>query len=342
MTHFSFKADLDARLDDLLARNLVDGLHAVIVIRQGTTLLERYFEGPDSAWARRLGNVTFDTKTLHDMRSVTKSILGLVYGIALEAGLVPPPEAPLLAQFPQYPDLAADSARRRLTIGHALTMTLGLEWNENIPYTSRENSEIAMELAPDRIRFVLERKFVSEPGRYWLYGGGAPALLGDIIARGAGQRFEDYTRSVLFDPLDIADHDWNRGHDGAASAASGLRLTPRGLARIGEMLVQGGRWNGRQIVPVDWLGASWRPAAIVDDMRHYGYLWYLGEAALSSQVGLRGVKWASAVGNGGQRLFVFPEPELVLAISAGNYDTPDQWRTPTTVLRELILGNLLG
>ena len=150
-------------------------------------------------------------ETLHDLRSVTKSIVGLLYGIALDRGLVPPPDAPLLAQFPEYSDLAADPRRARLTIAHALTMTLGMEWDEQRPYTDPANSEIAMENAPDRNRFILERPFVAAPGERWIYSGGAVALIGDLIAKGTGRTLPDFARQALFAPLGITTFEWAEG-----------------------------------------------------------------------------------------------------------------------------------
>ena len=103
-----------------------------------------------------MGRVAFNANTLHDLRSVSKSIVGLLYGIALADGKVPAPEAPLFASFPEYADLAADPARNRRTIYNALTMTMGTDWDEiSVPYSDPTNSEIAMDMAPDRYRFVL-------------------------------------------------------------------------------------------------------------------------------------------------------------------------------------------
>ena len=100
----------------------------------------------------------------HDLRSVSKSVVGLVYGIALADDKVPPPEVKLYEQFPKYTDLAKQPGRDRLTIGHVLSMTLGFEWDElTIPYGTVGNSENAMEAAPDRFRFILERPIVGEP-----------------------------------------------------------------------------------------------------------------------------------------------------------------------------------
>ncbi|MFW8642575.1 serine hydrolase domain-containing protein [Rhizobium beringeri] len=135
------------------------------------------------------------------MRSVTKSIVGLLYGIALEEGRVPALEEPIVAQFPEYPDLASDPQRKRLTIRHTLSMTLAMEWKENAPYTDAANSEIAMEQAQDRYRFILDRPILAEPGRGWIYSGGAVALLGEIIERGTGQSLPAFASEKLFSPL---------------------------------------------------------------------------------------------------------------------------------------------
>lgn len=132
--------------------------------------------------------------------------------------------------------------------------------------------------------------------------------------------------------------EWERGRDGDVFAASGLRITLRDLARIGLMVLDGGRWHGRQVVPAQWLAASFAPAVSMPDSRRYGYQWYL--SAVPRDNGAGGVtseETVSAMGNGGQRLFLLPRLGLVVAITAGNYDAPDQWRPPTAVLRDVLL-----
>jgi hypothetical protein len=141
------------------AQGSLPNLHGVVVARHGKLVLERYLEGADECWGRSLGTVTFGPDVQHDLRSVSKSIVGLLYGIALADGLVPAIDRPLVDHFP-YPDLAADPQRRRMTIGHALSMTLGIAWDETLPYSDPRNSEIAMEMARDRYRFVLEQPIV--------------------------------------------------------------------------------------------------------------------------------------------------------------------------------------
>ncbi|XVU30595.1 serine hydrolase domain-containing protein [Actinoplanes sp. CA-054009] len=309
------------RLDEALDDGQLDGLHGVVVVERGRVVLEHYGAGRDFSWADDLGVVQFGPKVLHDVRSVTKSVTALLYGIALGEGLVPAPDEPLLRHFPGYPDLAADPARSRLTVEHVLTMTLGLEWREDPPYDSPANAEIAMEMAADRYRFVLERPVVGLPGERWSYCGGASALLGKLIADGTGMTLPAYGAEKLFAPLGIEDFGWLAGDDGVASAASGLRLAPRDLARIGELVLAG----GRDLVPADWIAAMLRPRFTTGWGLRYGYQWYVGDG------------FVSAMGNGGQRLVVVPGRELVAAVVTGNYDRPDQPRVPTVLLERVIL-----
>jgi len=106
----------------------VSGLHTLLAARGGRLIVERYWEGEDWDRGDPLGKVTFGPKVLHDLRSVSKSIVGMLYGIALADGKVPPPEASLYAQFPEYADLAKELDRNRLTVAHVLSMTLGMAW----------------------------------------------------------------------------------------------------------------------------------------------------------------------------------------------------------------------
>jgi CubicO group peptidase (beta-lactamase class C family) len=177
--------DIAQRLARVQQEGKVDGLHTLLVSQGGKLMIEHYGRGNDETWGRPLGVVTFAPTVLHDLRSVSKSVVGLLYGIALAAGKVPAPEAKLYDQFPEYIDLAKQSGRDRLTIHHVLSMTLGLEWDElTIPYGDLRNSENAMEAAADRFRFILERPIVDEPGVKWTYCGGATAILGRLDRQG--------------------------------------------------------------------------------------------------------------------------------------------------------------
>jgi CubicO group peptidase (beta-lactamase class C family) len=337
-----FSADLEARLDKAIAGGRVWGLHGVVIARSGRLVLEKYFAGDDNIEGRGpVGRVAFGAETPHDLRSVTKCIVGLLYGIALAAGKVPRPEEPLFSFFPDYADIGATGGRDKLTIAHALTMTLGTDWPEwGIPYSDPSNSEVAMDAADDRYRFILERPIVAEPGTKWIYNGGATALLGRLIAQCNGKSLPDYARSVLFAPLGLDATQWCTGRDGEPIAASGLSMLPRDLARIGQLVLDDGVWQGRQVVPSSWLQASFRPAVTINEYRRYGYHWYLGELSSDPPDALRRQRWIGGIGYGDQRLFVFPDLQLVVVITAGNYERSDQGIGPANLIRQVILPSI--
>jgi CubicO group peptidase (beta-lactamase class C family) len=322
--------DLERSLQDGHAAGNLPGLHSVFVQRKDDILAEVYFEGADEVWGTPIGNRQHGPETLHDLRSVTKSIVGLLYGIALADGLVPPPSAPLLAQFPEYSDLSSPE-RDAITIEDVLTMRMGMAWDETLPYSDPRNSEIAMEYAEDRIRFVLEQKMVATPGEVFNYGGGATTLLAELIARGSGQPLDVFARKRLFEPLGIWRAEWVRGADGRPSAASGLRLSARGLTRIGVMVLQNGKVDDTQIVPTDWLEASLSAHVTADPLR-FGYHWWL------SPVGAP--EWAAALGNGGQRMSIVKPIGLVGVIFAGNYNEPNAWEIPVSVITQYVAPTL--
>lgn len=223
-----FSSSLDENFEIARQAGVLPNLHGVVAARGGRLFFERYLAGPDSGRSP-LGIVRFRPETLHDMRSVSKSVVGLLYGIAQAVGRVPGPEANLLAQFPEYPDLSDDAARCSLTVRHALTMTLGTEWDElTISYLDPRNGETAMNNAQDRYRYVLERPVVTPPGERWCYNGGATAVLARLIEKGTRRPLHEFAREALFEPLQIESTEWRRGTDGEPVAASGLRMTPRG------------------------------------------------------------------------------------------------------------------
>ncbi|MGX9966867.1 serine hydrolase domain-containing protein [Roseomonas sp. F4] len=333
-----FVADLAERLDFGIRSGLLRGLHGVLLARDGRILLERYDDGPDEAWGRPIGQVAMGPEVLHDLRSVTKSIVGLLYGIALSRGQVPPPEAPLYPNFPEFADLTADPARSGMRVEHALSMTMGLRWDESGSYLNALNSEIAMEQARSRLRYVLEQPVATPPGQRWTYSGGATSVLGALITRGSGQSLPNYAREALFGPLGIAQFEWHGRAAGEESAASGLRLTLRDLARIGEMVRQSGAVEGRQVVPRDWIAASTRPVIATGDGLHYGRHWFIGRDAPGAGPPQ---PWFGGFGNGGQRIWIMPAAGLTLAIFASRYNAPDAWVAPTRVWREIVLANLL-
>ncbi len=334
-----FVGDLEERLSAGVRSGLLRDLHAVAVYRGGSLVLEQYYSGEDQSWGQSLGEVHFGPDILHDLRSVTKSITSLLYGIALDRKLVPPVEAFLSGSFTEYAGLFTDEKKKTFTIEQALTMSLGLLWNEKVPYTSTANSEIAMEMADDRYLYILEQQVIGKPGEKWGYSGGATALVGAIIEKRTGKTLPDFAKEVLFDPLGITNFEWHRGRDGIASPASGLRLSARDLLKIGKLLLDKGVWQGERIVSEKWISSSFEPRLPTDDGLHYGRGWFVFESFVPALS--KALPWAGAFGNGGQRLWVMPEADVCAVVFAGEYNNPDAWICPTRVWVEIVARNLV-
>ena len=302
----------------------------MLVVRGGRLVYERYLAGDDEIWGRRKQGVVFGSGSLHDVRSNTKSVVSLLYGIALGDGLVPPPEAPVLDHYPRYDDLAQDPARRAIAVHHVLSMTMGTEWDEDIPYSDPANSEIAMGRAPDSLRFALDRPLVTDPGEAWTYNGGATAIAAALVARGAGGDLQAFARERLFEPLGIERFEWVTDYYGVPHAASGLRLRPRDSAKIGQLVLQGGVWEGRQVVPEGWIETSTRVHAPAGYGCDYGYFWWLCPLGT-------GHRLVEASGNGGQAILILPELDLVMVVNAGRYNDADVFERIYALLEGVVI-----
>ncbi|HTR83511.1 MAG TPA: serine hydrolase domain-containing protein [Reyranella sp.] len=332
-------ADIERRLAAVMEQEKISGLHALLVSQHGKTIFEHYQPGDDQDRAGTpLPDVQFGPDVPHDLRSVSKSVIGLLYGIALADGKVPPPEAKLYAQFPEYADLAGQPGRDKLTMAHVLSMTLGLQWDElTIPYGTAGNSENAMDDAPDRFRYILSLPIVMEPGTKWVYCGAATAILGHLIERGTGMKMIDYAREKLFTPMGFGHTEWALDLKGELIAASGLRLRPRDLLKIAELTLAGGKWQDKQLVPADWVKTITAAKIRIDERRSYGYQWYLGELKAPGQSQTH--PWIAGIGWGGQWIFVLPDHQAAVAINCGNYAKPgpEQGRTVFTILVAVVL-----
>ncbi|WP_158219763.1 serine hydrolase [Ideonella sp. A 288] len=320
----------------LLAAAGSDGsnTHGVVVERAGRTLAEAYFTGrdrPGGAWFER--EVSFGPDTPHDLRSISKSITGLLAGIAHGRGLLGGLDKPVFDFFPEHADLATPE-RRAITLAHLLDMTTGWAWDEwNVPYGQLANSETRMALALNRDRHLLDLPLAHPPGSTWTYCGGATALLGEIVERVTGQTLLALAQQTMFEPMGIGNVTWRTGWRDKHLAFSGLRLTPRALASVGRLMLDGGRWKGQPLVPADWVADALIPRMPAADGFFYGRQWWHGRFQHGSG---SGIDWIAGFGNGGQRLFVVPSLDLVVAITAGRYNQPASGRASNALFRAVV------
>lgn len=308
---------LQAILDDVQGGG--HNIHSLLVLRHGKLAAELYRRGSDrslySLWSSRR---QFTRADLHDMRSVSKGIVGLLYGILLHQGAVPAIDTPVSSLYPQVRALN-DDARQAICICHLLTMTAGLEWTEPSPVRRASwTDEIGLAISPSAYRCVFQRDVVAKPGSVFTYSGGLTAVLAEIMERSTQRPLHQIARESLFEPLGISDFEWIADVTGKPMAAAGLRLRPRDLITIGAMMLKGGEWQGRQIVPAEWIAQSTTPHIKTAPVGGYGYQWW----SMTTQWKGKDLAVAAAIGNGGQRLFLVPHLDLALVSTAGDYGDP--------------------
>ena len=319
------------RMADRLASTT--NVHAVLVARGGKLAFERYFRGPDEIQSSQAGNVSFDADTLHDMKSVSKSVASLTLGIAIDRALIRSVNEPLFSFFPELSDLRTPE-KDSLRLAHALTMTMGLKWVEATPSTGDyDNDEARMNMARDSSRYVLGSPATTPPGQEFFYNTGALTLVSAIIRKATGHPLDEFARANLFEPLGITAVEWNRVK-GDTDAGGGLRLRPRDMAKIGQLVLAGGCWNDRHIVSKAWIDASTTPRTEATGNYSYGYLWWLGRSPFNG----RELHWVGAFGRGGQSIRIVPELDLVVAVTAGYYQdyTPQAFQLQFSVFRDVL------
>ena len=306
-------------------------VHGILVARRGKLVVEAYFPGEHVELAK-LGDeisfpyTVFDRNTLHLLASASKSVTSILFGIARDKGIVRSVDETMFSFFPEYSYLS-DQLKERITIAQMLAMTSGLPWNEGYPYDDIRNDWVAMVHDQDPIAYVLGKPAFAEPGTRFRYNSGTTNLLGEIISRRSGITLAEFARHHLFAPLGIRTFEWY-GFPNApemAVASSTLYLRPRDMAKIGQMYLDGGVWNGTRIVSRSWVAESTSKIVDLPDSESpipgyvygYGMQWWLGRFSTS------GAEFLLAAGFGGQLIVVLPEVQMVVVFTAGNLTDPD-------------------
>ena len=212
-------------------------LHGLVIQRHGKLVAERYRTGRDrSVYSVFTRTVEFDAGSRHDLRSVSKSVVGLLWGIAQAEGKTPPLDARVLDLFPELAEFKREG-REAITVAHLLSMSSGLEWKEPYQY-GLGNDELALYWRASQEKAVLARPMLHPAGTRFHYTGGATAVLATLLARGVGMPLPDYARERLFAPLAIHDWEWMSDLRGRPLAFAGLRMRPYDLAKIGQLVLQ--------------------------------------------------------------------------------------------------------
>lgn len=289
------------------------GVRTLLVVRNGRIVAEASYSGRDL------------NRRPHDLKSASKSLLSPLVGIALDRGWIAGLDARLGELLPEYAGGLPD-AKRRITLVHLLSMQAGLA------STSREHYG-AWVSTGDWTAAALARPLVDEPGTEYTYSSGNSHLVSAILTEATGRSTLELAREVLLEPVGMEIHAWQRSPEGYYFGGNNLRMTPRDLARLGQLYLQEGRWNGRQVVPADWVRRSTRRRAEGWPERYgaYGWFWWLP----------REDPWDSfaAIGYGGQFLYVVPELRMLVVMTSTLEGKGAEWdRRAFEIFREDLFG----
>jgi CubicO group peptidase (beta-lactamase class C family) len=314
-------------------------VHAVVIVRHGKLVFEQYFPGYDEPWGMGEGRHDFDATTKHDMRSASKSVVSLLVGIAIDRELIKSADEPVVKFFPDYSALKT-ADWDNITLRHLLTMSSGMQWDENRAWKDPQNDEPHLGNEADPFRYVLSKPIAAPPDIVWNYNGGGTDLLGNIIERVSGKSLEAFAREALFTPLGISDWEWMKYRNEHIATAVGLRLRPRDAAKIGQLVLNKGAWGGRKIVSPEWIEQSIRPRfqaiGYFSGLFFYGQQWWMGRSMAQETE----VKWIAAMGSGGQRIFVVPDRDLVVMTTSGLYFQPRQNDAALDMMANFILPSI--
>ena len=264
-------------------------IHSLIVIKNDKLVLEAYLD-------------PYTENDLHNLKSVSKSVLSALAGIAIEQGLISDVEAKLSEVLPEYFEPAVDARKGDITLHHLLTMTPGFDFTEHSEQAGKWFK------AGNPVREAIALPISSTPGQRFRYATINTHLFSAWLTKAAYMNTSEFAEKHLFTPLGIKDYYWVKDPQGIYWGGTQLYLTPRDMARFGMLYLKRGRYREEQLIPAQWVDESTRWRHSVDTHSGYGYWWWLIPAS----------DGYIAAGWGGQRIGVFPSKDLVIVVTASN------------------------
>ncbi|MCY3970354.1 MAG: serine hydrolase [Acidobacteria bacterium] len=289
----------DQGLDDATVREIFNRVRSqsdyrtvrgLVIVRHGTLVAEAYFGD-------------FTNRTLKNVHSVSKSVTSLAVGIAVDRGLLPGVNTRLVHLLPHYAHRLREPPKNRLTLRHALTMTAGLAWDD---------TDQAFWNNADSVDYVLTRDVVAQPGTEFSYSSGLSHVIAEVNNRATGKSHLAFVQQHLFGPLGITTATWDPDLSGRHWGGTGLRIRPRDMAKIGQLTLQEGLWEGRRLVSREWIAESTRgQTAGIAEAPNYGYQWWI-----------RPQGRYLAHGYNGQYIGVDPEADIVMTMITLSEQSP--------------------
>ncbi len=297
------KAD---RIIETDPRIFFKNVESFIVYYDGKIRFEKYYNGVNK-------------ESLHLIQSQTKSIVSLLLGIAIDNGFVSSENVPVKNYFPNY-FKPTDSLKSELMLKDILTMSAGFNWEEMIPLDDPKNDNINMFNSPDYLSYILLKPISDSLFHKFNYNSGCPMIIAGIIEKTTKMSLDKFAELYLFKPLEISNYRWIKDSTGFCHAGGGLYLKPCDMLKIGILLINNGKWGNQQIISENWIKKVIQPYFSTNfENSDYGYFWWVKRIAVRQG---KTTMLLSAEGAGGQKLYIFPNYNLVVAFTERNFNTP--------------------
>ncbi|MEE9372673.1 MAG: serine hydrolase [Saprospiraceae bacterium] len=278
---------------------------SIVAIKDGNILIEEYFNGSDRS-------------SMHDTRSLGKTVTGMLVGLAIDKGYIIDENQTLSTFYNFYSYENKSKTKSNITIKDLLTMTSLLDGSDMDPNSSGNEDKI--QESEDWMDHVLNLGLKSsDQDKKWDYFTGGTMLLGDIVDKSVPNGIEQMAMDYLFEPLNIKSPKWFYTPQSLAYGGGGLQMTTLDLAKLGMLYQNNGKWNNEQIISQKWVEKSLsKHISLPQDMNGtYGYLWYNKNIISENQL----YHISYAAGNGGNMLFIFHDIPLIVVITATAYNT---------------------
>lgn len=280
-------------------------IHSILVIKNDRLIIEEYFKGHSASQP-------------HDLRSVTKSIRSILMGIAIDKGFIDNVNDSI-SKYLKSPtrNKNIDERRNRITIKHLLTMSSGLDCNDFDKKSKGQEDKIYRK--NDWLQYAVNLPMVNKPSTISNYCSIGTVIVAEIISQASGMTIDKFAEQYLFSPLEITNKRW--GHTSnkkVISSAKRLYLTSRDMAKIGQLILNNGKWNGKQIISEKWVEESTTTKTKIAG-NNYAYLWWNIPFKLNENLAVS----KTASGNGGQYIIIIPEIEMVAIFTGGAYNSKD-------------------
>ncbi|MCP3672978.1 MAG: serine hydrolase [Gammaproteobacteria bacterium] len=332
---------INTSIVESVVQNIIDEqedfryIEALVIIKNGQLLLDERFKSTLDFTDDWSGNQDLN---LHILNSVTKSFTSTLVGIAIDQQLIPDVDALVHDFFPEkFPIQNWDESKANITLKNWLTMRHGYLWDEwNITYLDPTNLNSQMNNAVDPVQFLLDRPMDTTPGTTFAYSTGVSYGIGKIVQQSSGMDIHQFMEQYLFTPLQITDYDY-WALDGQIHTGSALYLSIRDMAKLGQLFLDKGLWNGTRVISEAWVDEA--TERYVDNVNWgYGYQWWMRRFQVNGQ----SLDCFYADGFGGQYIFVFPEINAIIAFHGDAYtDEEKEHRNVTRIMEDFLLPELL-